>query len=118
MSAAERLKPTRRSQIEGEIAAAANDFAAKIVNAVLGVGQEFYSQDDPPPGMKPRTYLEHCYRGTWENRREGRLRVTDVATYEAWNAGRKRAAKVLAAPVVEKIADELEYVRTGGRRGR
>jgi hypothetical protein len=90
----------------------------QIVNGLRASSAPFYSQDNPPPGMRPRTYLEHCYRGSWENRREGRLRVTDVATYEAWNARRRVAAKVKPANEVEEIADEVEYIKSGGRRGR
>jgi hypothetical protein len=102
--------------------ARAIDLLAEVTRIVNGLRADepapFYSQENPPPGMKPRTYLEHCYRGTWENRREGRLRVTDVAAYNVWNETRRKVARAPTLAVVEEIADEVEYIKSGGRRGR
>lgn len=77
----------------------------------------FYSQDTPPAGMSKRTYLDHCYRGTWPNAKHGRLRVTSARDYEAWrNLHPVRA--VSRREAVEKIADEDAYVASGGKKAR
>lgn len=74
-----------------------------------------YSQDSPPAGMSKRTYLDHCYRGSWPNSKAGRLRVTAAAAYEAWRAQHPiKAAKQRVA--VEHIEDEDAYVARGGKR--
>lgn len=92
------------------------DLVADRVAERLKVGQapKVYTQDHPPPGMKKRTFLEHCYRGTWPNRKAGRLRVVTAEDYETWRNSRPLRAAREPEPV-EIIADEDEYVRKGGR---
>lgn len=98
------------------------DLVRRIVRITLAEQQhlntpKFFSQDSPPPGMSKRTYLDHCYKGTWPNVKHGRLRVTSAADYEAWrNLHPVRAAKQREA--VEHIEDEAAYVANGGRRSR
>lgn len=74
-----------------------------------------YSQDAPPPGMAKRTYLDHCYRGSWPSRKAGRLRITTAADFNEWRTSRPvRSAK--PAKVVEDIEDPREYLRKIGAR--
>lgn len=117
MGAAERLKPSREERINAAMAE-----VTAALRRLFDLSREepdFYSQDTPPPGMKPRTYLEHCYKRSWPSRKIGRLRVTSREDFKTWEGSARRyEAREREAPKIEHVEDEAEWLRTaGGRRG-
>lgn len=91
------------------------DMLAERVAAKLRDKVEEYTQDAPPPGMSKPTYLNHCQRRSWPNRKVGRLRITQVVDFKAWRDAHPLRVKV-EPQAVESIADEVAYLRTGGRQ--
>ncbi len=98
------------------------EMVRRIVRLTLAEQQRMtrsalYSQDTLPPGMSKRTYLDHCYRGSWPSAKAGRLRITTAEHFDAWRDQHPiRAAKQREA--VEEIADEVAYVISGGKKAK
>lgn len=67
-----------------------------------------YTQDNLPPGMSRGTYLDHCRRGDWRNRKLGRLRVTDRADFDAWASARTTRPRLVPPVATETEPYDVE----------
>lgn len=97
---------------------------ATRLRAIMSGQAATYSQDDLPPHMSKRAYLDHCTRGDWPNRKVGRLRITLKSDFDAWTNSRATQKRPPAAAESSGgVVDHEAYLlalgaRPSKRRGR
>ena len=88
--------------------------SVKRLRAIVTGSDATYSQDERPPRMTRRAYMDHCARRDWPSRKQGRLRVSMRSDVDAWLAARGVAARTIAAP--PGIVDPDAYLLALGAR--
>lgn len=68
-----------------------------------------YSQDNPPPGMTHRSYLDAAARGDFPTSKVGRAVLCERADFEAYLAKRRRDA--VERPAARRRAKAGEHAR-------